>query len=191
MLSSLSLRSNSPSRIGEALRLFRTQQDSARNVAGIRRVAEDLTGIVDSDGIRDREAGVRRNQRIEVNQRAVTVDEADVFARSKRMIALNGKDGDTDNLSGAVDPSRLGSRSSRKRSQVSPAAFAMEARVRGMAVNEKVAGYHIASAIDRIRPGTIRAGGYAERDHFSVGVEKSSRCRAITHDLAGIIDRRG
>ncbi len=97
-----------------------------------------MTGIVDSDGIRDREAGVRGNQRIEVNQRAVTVDEADVFARPKRMIALNGKEGGTDNLSGAVDPSRRVSYSSGKRSQVSPAAVAMEARVRGRAVKKRL-----------------------------------------------------
>ena len=78
------------------------------------------------------------------------------------MIALNGKEGGADNLSGAVDPSRRVSYSSGKRSQVSPAAVAMEARVRGRTVKEKVAGYHITSAIDRIRPGTIRAGGYPE-----------------------------
>jgi hypothetical protein len=112
-----------------------------------------LTGIVDSDGIRDREAGVRGNQRIEVNQRAVTVDEADVFAGPKRMIALNGKEGGTNNLSGAVDPSRRVSDSSGKRSQVSPAAVAMEARMRGRAVEEKVADYHITTY-------TIRATRY-------------------------------
>jgi len=63
-----------------------------------------LTGIVDSDGIRDREAGVRGNQRIEVNQRAVTVDEADVFARPKRMIALNGKEGGIDTCPELLTP---------------------------------------------------------------------------------------
>ena len=82
---------------------FRAQHDGARRTAAIGGSAEDLTGIVDSDGIRDGEAGVGWNQCIEINQPAVAVDKANVLAGPERMVALNGKDGGTDNLAGAVD----------------------------------------------------------------------------------------
>ena len=51
-----------------------------RGTAGIRGVADDLAGIVDAEGIRDGEAGVGGGQRIEIDQRAVIVDEADDVA---------------------------------------------------------------------------------------------------------------
>jgi hypothetical protein len=68
-------------------RSFRSQQDGVLVTAGISGIAEDLAGVVDSDGIRDGDAGVGGDQRIEIEQRAVIVDEADVLAGLERMVA--------------------------------------------------------------------------------------------------------
>ena len=61
-------------------RLFRSQHDGVRRSAGIGSSAKDLAGVVNAGGVRDGEAGVGGNERIEINQHAVTVDEADMLA---------------------------------------------------------------------------------------------------------------
>jgi hypothetical protein len=79
-----------------------------RGTAGIGRSAEDLAGIVDSNGIRYGETGVGGNQCIEINQHAVAVDETDVLAGLERMVAGYGKDCDTNDLVRGIDPRRRG-----------------------------------------------------------------------------------
>ena len=71
--------------------------------AEIFRVAEDLTEIIDSDSVGDGKAGVKGNERIQVNQPAVTIDKGNVLPWPERMIALNRKESGPDNLCGAVD----------------------------------------------------------------------------------------
>ena len=100
-----------------------------RVTGGIGSSTENLAGIVNSDGIGDDESGAGGRYCIEINQRAVTVDEADVLAGQKRVVALNRKDCCTDNLARCVDPGSGGSRSPRERAQVGPATIAVLSRV--------------------------------------------------------------
>jgi len=67
-------------------RLFWSEQHSVLITACVVGIAEDLTGIVDSDGVRKDEAGSRGNQRIEIDQPAGGGYEGNMLSRLRRVI---------------------------------------------------------------------------------------------------------
>src|SRR5258708_390956 len=78
--------------------LFRSQQDRVLVTASVSSIAEDLTGVVDSHGIRDGETGVGGNQSIQIDQRPAAHDEGDVLARPEWVVTPDREDRSTDDL---------------------------------------------------------------------------------------------
>lgn len=97
--------------------------------AGIRRIAQDLTGIVDPDRIGDRETGLGRNECVEIDQAAIAHDESDVFAGFEGMIAGHGKNCDAYDLQRSVNAGRVDPGRPRYPAQIGLNAIAEEGRV--------------------------------------------------------------
>ena len=76
--------------------------------AVVRGIAENLAGIVNGHCIRQDESGVGGDQRIEVDQRAITNDKGNMLARNGRVVALLWKEGGADDLGREIDSGRLG-----------------------------------------------------------------------------------
>ncbi len=51
--------------------------------------------------------------------------------------------------------------------------------------------FYLPSAINGVCAGSVSAGGHAERDHLPLEYRKASRRRAITDNLARIVDGGG
>ena len=100
-----------------------------RVTAGIGGITQNLTGSVDSGRIRDSEAGVGRNQCIEIDWTAVTDDEADVLAGPEWMVAGYREDRDPDYLARGIDARRVGPCRPGYRAQIGPDAIAIKGRV--------------------------------------------------------------
>jgi len=76
--------------------------------AAVRSIAKNLAGIVNGHRIRRDESGVGGDQRIEVDQRAVTNDKGNMLARNGRVVAPLWKEGGADDLGRQIDSGRLG-----------------------------------------------------------------------------------
>jgi hypothetical protein len=62
------------------------EQHSVFTAACIRGVADNLAGIVDSNGVRKSEAAIGRNQLVEIDQPAGTVNERNMLAGFGRVV---------------------------------------------------------------------------------------------------------
>jgi hypothetical protein len=97
----------------QSRRLFWSDQHGVLIAACIVGIAEDLTGIVDTDGVRKDEAGSRGNQRIEIDQPTRSGDEGNMLSRLRRVILGLGKDRRTDDLASDINGFRGARRSAR------------------------------------------------------------------------------
>jgi hypothetical protein len=92
-------------------------------------ITQDLARIVDPDGIRNGEAGIGRNEHIEINQSSLRGDEPNVLAGLEGMVARYGKNRDPDDLADGIDAGGVGPRRPGYGTQIGPEAIAVEGRV--------------------------------------------------------------
>src|ERR1022692_363243 len=176
----------------EWAKLFWAEQHGVLRAAYIGGVADDLAGVVDSDGVCKGEAGAGGNQRIEIDQATITVDERNVLAWLGRVVLSLRKVCSAHDLAVHIDSLRQVRISPGDRAQVRPDPIAVPGRV-GRGAGAKVKGARdLTVVIDSEGANSRRTGGYRELRYLAVGVDEgtsSARYQKITaHYLARIID---
>src|ERR1022692_2669303 len=176
----------------EWAKLFWAEQHGVLRAAYIGGVADDLAGVVDSDGVCKGEAGAGGNQRIEIDQATITVDERNVLAWLGRVVLSLRKVCSAHDLAVHIDSLRQVRISPGDRAQVRPDPIAVPGRV-GRGAGAKVKGARdLTVVIDSEGANSRRTGGYRELRYLAVGVDEgtsSARYQKITaHYLARIMD---